>query len=283
MSQTVMIAGCGDVGGRLGEALLADGWRVHGLRRSVDALPQGILPVAGDLQAPECPAQWPSEPLDYLVYSAAASQHDEAGYRAAYVDGLRHVLGWLQARGQRPRRLLFVSSTGVYAQTDGGWIDEESPALSQAYSGRIMLDAEQVALDSGIPATRVRLAGIYGPGREWLLNQVRQGYRVVSEPPLYANRIHADDAAGLLAFLLRADAGGQALEDCYIGVDDAPVAMHEVVDYLRQRLGVSQWADEHSVRRAGSKRCSNRRARALGWVPRYPSYREGYAAVLGVA
>ncbi|MBE1189362.1 SDR family NAD(P)-dependent oxidoreductase, partial [Escherichia coli] len=56
MSQTVMIAGCGDVGGRLGEALLADGWRVHGLRRSVDALPQGILPVAGDLQAPECPA-----------------------------------------------------------------------------------------------------------------------------------------------------------------------------------------------------------------------------------
>lgn len=66
MSQTVMIAGCGDVGGRLGEALLADGWRVHGLRRSVDALPQGILPVAGDLQAPECPAQWPSEPLDYL-------------------------------------------------------------------------------------------------------------------------------------------------------------------------------------------------------------------------
>ena len=145
------------------------------------------------------------------------------------------------------------------------------------------VDAEQVALDSGIPATRVRLAGIYGPGREWLLNQVRQGYRVVSEPPLYANRIHADDAAGLLAFLLRADAGGQALEDCYIGVDDAPVAMHEVVDYLRQRLGVSQWADEHSVRRAGSKRCSNRRARALGWVPRYPSYREGYAAVLGDA
>lgn len=283
MSQTVMIAGCGDVGGRLGEALLADGWRVHGLRRSVDALPQGILPVAGDLQAPECPAQWPSEPLDYLVYSAAASQHDEAGYRAAYVDGLRHVLGWLQAHGQRPRRLLFVSSTGVYAQTDGGWIDEESPALSQAYSGRIMLDAEQVALDSGIPATRVRLAGIYGPGREWLLNQVRQGYRVVSEPPLYANRIHADDAAGLLAFLLRADAGGQALAQ----VVDHLVHRHgRVVDTdvaVLQRLGVSQWADEHSVRRAGSKRCSNRRARALGWVPRYPSYREGYAAVLGDA
>ncbi|MGV8287143.1 SDR family NAD(P)-dependent oxidoreductase, partial [Pseudomonas aeruginosa] len=66
-----------------------------------------------------------------------------------------------------------------------------------------------------------------------------------------------------------------ALEDCYIGVDDAPVAMHEVVDYLRQRLGVSQWADEHSVRRAGSKRCSNRRARALAQVVDHLVHRHG--------
>ncbi|MCB2612709.1 hypothetical protein KQ725_15540, partial [Listeria monocytogenes] len=69
--------------------------------------------------------------------------------------------------------------------------DPLAPLAEPATAGGDV-DAEQVALDSGIPATRVRLAGIYGPGREWLLNQVRQGYRVVSEPPLYANRIHAD-------------------------------------------------------------------------------------------
>jgi nucleoside-diphosphate-sugar epimerase len=269
MPANVLIAGCGDVGSRLGRQLAAEGWRVYGLRRDAAALPAGILPVAGDLGCAECPPAWPEGELDYVVYAAAATQHDEAGYRAAYVEGLRHCLGWLQQRGQRPKRVLFVSSSGVYAQADGEWIDENSPAEARQYSGRIMLDAERVALVSGIPATVVRLTGIYGPGREWLLKQVREGYRVAVEPPLYANRIHAEDAAGLLACLLRADAEGKPLEDCYIGVDDAPGLM-----------GVSHWADEQSVRRTGSKRCSNARARALGWVPRYPSYREGYAAIL---
>lgn len=279
-NNTLMIAGCGDVGSRLGQRMSAQGWQVHGLRRDVTQLPASILPVMGDLQQAACPAAWPESSLDYLVYCAAATQHDEAGYRSAYVEGLRNVLAWLAEHGQRPRRLLFVSSTGVYGQQGGEWVDERSPALAEAYSGRIMREAEQLALDSQVPATLVRLAGIYGPGREWLLGQVRQGYRVASEPPLYGNRIHADDAAGLLAFLLQVDAGGQALEDCYLGVDDEPAPLHEVVDWLRGQLGVSHWAEQQSVRRAGSKRCSNARARAVGWVPQYPSFREGYTAVL---
>lgn len=283
MSDTpiLLIAGCGDVGSRLAQQMLQAGWTVHGLRRQVAALPAGVLPVAGDLEQPACPTAWPQGPLDYLVYCVAASQPDEAGYRAAYVEGLRHVLGWLAERGQTPRRLLFVSSSGVYGQRDGEWIDETSPAEAESFSGSVMLEAERIAQDSGIPATLVRLTGIYGPGREWLLKQVRMGYRVVSEPPLYANRIHVDDCAGLLAHLLKAEAGGVALQDCYIGVDDAPAPLHEVVGWLREQMGVTEWAEESTVRRSGSKRCSNARARALGWVPRYPSYREGYAAILG--
>ncbi|KIH81088.1 SDR family oxidoreductase [Pseudomonas batumici] len=277
---SVLIAGCGDVGSRLATQLLGQGWRVHGLRRSIARLPEGVVGVAGDLFAEQRPDTWPSGPLDYLVYCAAATDHDEAGYRAAYVEGLRHVLSWLRQSGQRPRRLLFVSSSSVYVQQAGEWVDETSPAEAEGYSGRLMLEAEQMALDSGIPATRVRLTGIYGPGREWLLTQVRRGYRVVVEPPLYANRIHVDDAAGLLAFLLQADRAGQALEDCYIGVDDAPAPLAEVVGWLREYLGVTEWAEDASVRRTGSKRCSNARARALGWAPRYPSFREGYAAIL---
>lgn len=277
---SVLIAGCGDIGGRLASQLLAEQWRVHGLRRTVSHLPSGVLGVAGDLFSKQCPADWPKGSLDYLVYSAAATEHDEAGYRAAYVQGLQHVLSWLKQHGQQPRRLLFVSSSSVFGQQNGEWIDEASPTEAGGYSGRVMLEAEQVALDSGIAATRVRLTGIYGPGREWLLSQVRQGYRVVADPPLYANRIHADDAARLLAFLLKADHEGIALEDCYIGVDDAPAPLAEVVGWLREFMGVTQWAEDASVRRAGSKRCSNARAKALGWTPRYPSFREGYAAIL---
>ena len=280
MSKTLMIAGCGDVGGRLGQQLSAAGWTVFGLRRNVALLPQGIRPVAGDLHADVCPAAWPSEPLDYLVYCAAATDHDEAGYRAAYVDGLRRVLTWLAQYSQRPKRLLFVSSSGVYGQQLGEWVDEQSPAEADSYSGRIMREAEQLALNSGLPASLVRLTGLYGPGREWLLKQVRQGYRVVSEPPLYGNRIHVDDAAGLLAYLLQADARGVALDNCYIGVDDQPAPLHDVVAWLREQLEISHWSDDSTVRRSGSKRCSNARARALGWTPQYPSYREGYRAIL---
>jgi len=97
---------------------------------------------------------------------------------------------------------------------------------------------------------------------------------------LYGNRIHADDAAGLMACLLEADRRGVALDDIYIGVDDAPAPLAEVVGWLREYLGVTEWAEDASVRRTGSKQCSNARAKALGWTPKYPSYREGYAAIL---
>lgn len=279
MRPSVMIAGCGDVGSRLGLLLSRVGWTVYGLRREAAGLPVPILPVAGDLLASQCPRSWPNGQLAYLVYAASASQHDEPGYRQAYIEGLRNVLGWLEQRGQRPKRLLFLSSTGVYGQNQGEWVDETSPTEPGGFTGQVMLEAEQVALNSGLPPTVVRMGGLYDPSRPWLQNQIRAGLRVERDPPQYSNRIHRDDAAGLLAFLLQADLRGAALDDCYLGVDDDPAPLHEVVDWLRERLGVTHWAEQAMTRRAGSKRCSNARARALGWVPKYSGYRDGYGPV----
>jgi nucleoside-diphosphate-sugar epimerase len=278
---SVLIAGCGDVGSRLANQLLPQGWVVHGLRRNIAKLPEGVNGVAGDLFDPAMPATWPSTPLDYLVYCATPTDRDETGYRAAYVEGLQRVLRWLAERGQQPKRIFFVSSSSVYGQQNGEWVDETSPTDVSTFSGKVMLEAEQVALNSGLPASIVRLTGIYGPGRSDLSNRVRQGYSVAIDPPLYGNRIHSDDAAGLLAYLLTADARGVALDDCYLGVDDAPAPLAEVVEWMRGYLGVTHWAEGSSVRRSGSKRCSNARARSLGWAPRYPTYKEGYEALLG--
>lgn len=280
-SPSILIAGCGDVGSRLAQYLMTDEWTVHGLRRNTSGLPTGVRPVAADLFTPDLPEQWPRATLDYVVYCATPAQRDEAGYRQAYVEGLRHVLSWLARCGQTPRRILFVSSSGVYGQKSGEWVDETSETQPATFTGQIMLEAEQEALNSGIPATVVRLTGIYGPGRSDLSNRVRQGQSVRIEPPVYANRIHADDAAGLLAHLLKADAQGVALDDCYLGVDDEPAALADVVTWIREYLGITEWSDEPSVQRVGSKRCSNARARALGWEPMYPDYRAGYAELLG--
>ncbi|SDX73989.1 Nucleoside-diphosphate-sugar epimerase [Pseudomonas syringae] len=278
---SLLIAGCGDIGSRLANRLMSDGWAVHGLRRTVSELPDGVIGVKGDLFRAEKPEQWPTAPLDYVVYCATPSQRDETGYRMAYVEGLRNVLGWLEQCGQRPKRVIFVSSSGVYGQQNGEWVDENSTTEPGSYTGTVMLEAEQLALNSGLPATAVRLTGIYGPGRSDLSNRVRQGHSVRIDPPIYANRIHADDAASLLAHLLQADHRGVALESCYLGVDDDPAALADVVAWIREYLGVTEWSEDVSVQRVGSKRCSNARARALGWAPMYPDYRAGYAALLG--
>lgn len=275
----LLIAGCGDIGGRVASRLLAEGWTVRGLRRDVAALPPGVLAVAGDLTEAGCPPQWPDGPLDYLLYAASASSHDEAGYRLAYLDGLRNVLAWLEQHGQRPRRLFFLSSTGVYGQHRGEWVDETSATEPRGYTGQVMLEAEQLARNSGLPVTVVRLAGLYHPARPWLQDQVRNGMQAPRDPPQFSNRIHRDDAAGLIAFLLAADARGVPLQECYLGVDDEPAALHEVVDWMRARLGVSHSSEQPMSRRAGSKRCSNARARALGWAPAFAGFKDGYAQI----
>ncbi|MGY8810407.1 MAG: NAD-dependent epimerase/dehydratase family protein [Pseudomonadales bacterium] len=275
----VVIAGCGDVGTALGLKLLAQGWQVYGLRRDPAQLPEGILPIAADLTGADKPADWPVK-VDYLVYCPAAGKRDPELYQRLYVDGLEHVLGWIKDSGQRLSYLLQVSSTGVYAQTEGEWVTENSRALADSPTGEKLLAAEDVALRSGVPASVVRLAGIYGPGRNRLIEQVRNGLHVPAEPPQYTNRIHRDDAAGLLAHLLGLADRKALLAPCYLGVDDDPASLFEVTSWLAEQLGTSLQADAPGSTRSGSKRCSNELARETGWQPEYPSFREGYAELL---
>ena len=123
--------------------------------------------------------------------------------------------------------------------------------------------------------------GIYGPGRTRLIEQVRSGLHVPESPEQYTNRIHRDDAAGLLAHLLLQADKGELLAPCYLGVDDEPAPLYEVATWLAEQLGVSLLEEGATANRLGSKRCSNALARESGWVPQYPSYREGYSSMLG--
>lgn len=272
--QSVLIAGCGDVGSRLALTLQQAGLKVYGLRRNINQLPDGIQGIAADLGQPESLRDLPA--VDIVVYAVAASRHDDAGYREAYCDGLRHLLAALQTS---PRHLFFTSSTSVYHQDDGGWVDENSPTTPTGFSGKRMLEAEHIALHCGVPATVVRFSGIYGPGRNHLLNQVRRGCAAPAEPVQFSNRIHRDDCADLLAHLIKRCLNGHALARIYLASDDAPTPLHEVSQWLAEKMGVTLHEFSAS-RRTGSKRCSNRAIRATGYNFRYPSYREGYAELL---
>lgn len=275
----VVVVGCGDIGSRVAVQLQQKGYLVHGLRRNTARLPAGVLPISADLNQPECPSAWPQQRIDYVIYAMAAQAMTEAGYLQAYVQGQQHLYTWLAQHQQQPKRVIFVSSTGVYGQGDDSWIDEQSATEPQRWSGHVMLEAEGCAAQSGHPATAVRLAGIYGPGRTTLIRRVQEGYHAPQRHS-FSNRIHADDAAGLIAKIIEADAQGQRLESVYIGVDDAPVAQAEVVTWLQQQLRVTGLPGLLLKSRSGSKRCSNARARALGWTPHYSNYRDGYAPQL---
>jgi len=278
----VLVAGCGYVGGALARRLVTDGHVVYGLCREPRGLPEGVTPLAADLTRPETLRSLPPD-VDVVCFTAAAKAHADEAYRAVYVDGLRHLLGGLAASGARPRRLIFTSSTSVYGQTSGEWVDETSPCEPADFAGQRMLEAERLVRDGPLPGVVLRLGGIYGPGRTGLLEAVRRGTAAAGAgQPRYTNRIHRDDAAGAVRHLLRLDAP----EDVYLGVDDDPAEFGQVVRWLADRLGAPpppaeppEGADRRRTRR-GNKRCTNGRLRRSGYSFRYPTFREGYAMIL---
>lgn len=278
MSERVLIVGCGDVGTELGLRLAARGWEVFGGRRSPEVLPPPITGVRSDLEGDLGPL--PAD-LDVVVHAAAAGGRGVAGYEAVYRDGLGRLLQRLEDDGQAPRRVVFVSATSVYGIDDGSEVDEDTPTEPSRATGRVLVEAEQLLAASALPGTSVRLAGIYGPGRTRLIDTVRDGTarRPVGDHP--TNRIHRDDAAAAIVHLLTEVA---TPDEVYVGVDHDQAQLAEVQRFLAGELGVPAPppADDgdDSGRRSGAKRCRGDRLRATGFTFRYPTYREGYRAIL---
>lgn len=272
---TVLLAGCGSIGAALGLRLQAAGHSVIGLRRSAVAMPFPV--IQADFTQPLDPAIF-LQPIHYVVHTATPAERSDAGYEKAYPGSVKNLLNAL--RGQPLQRFFFVSSTAVYAQDAGEWVDETSITAPLNFNGTRMLEAEQLLLHSGVPATCVRFGGIYGQGRNYLLRRVQNGAEVQSDPPNYTNRIHHDDCVGLLQFLLEKNEAGAALESIYLGVDDDPASEETVCDWLAQQLGAPAPVRKSVPGAAQNKRCSNARIRQLGYRFRYPDFRSGYAAVL---
>ena len=274
----VLIAGCGYVGAALGAVLDRDSHAVFGLRRRSSALPWGVRPIEADLVVPGTLRELPPQ-LDFVFFMAAPAGRDDALYRTLYVEGLRNLQAALAEQGQQPKRIFFTSSTSVYAQKDGEWVDESSPTEPASFAGRRLLEAEALLRDGPFPATAVRFGGIYGPRRTGLVDRVRTGRVVIEGEARYTNRIHRDDCAGALHHLMRL----AEPQDLYLGVDCEPASEDAVTSWLAGALGAPPPRRGNAPagpERAGSKRCRNDRLLASGYEFRYPTFSEGYAAVL---
>lgn len=282
---TVLFAGMGDLGREAARQLLAAGLHVVALKRTAGELP-GVTVHAVDLRAPFTLPPMPELP-DAVVIAVSPTRHDPEDYQATYVGAVQHTLRALQTAGARPKRVLFVSSTSVWSESADLWLTEDVPALPDSWAGETMVRAEQALFGGPFPATALRLAGIYGPGRHMLLRKAEaiSAGRETMPAPAWTNRIHRDDAARMIAFLLNRSLAGVALDRIYTGVDNEPSLNTDTLNYITGLLNGSSGeldfsAPIHGDIAVGGKRVGNARIRALGFQFQYSDFRAGYAAVV---
>ncbi len=244
------------------------GWEVEGWTASADSasalqnLPFPIRPVDISDRAQVASA---ATEFDRIIHCASSRGGDADQYRRVYLNGAQNLLSVFSGTP-----LLFTSSTSVYAQTDGSWVSESEPAEPMREAAKILRETEELVLAArGIVA---RLAGIYGPGRSFLLKKFLAGEAVIDrKDDRFINQIHRDDIAAALFLLCERGAS-----EFYNVADNEPKLLSECYEWLAKELQRDlppEGAAKQKRKRGDSnKRVSNKKLRSLGWSPRYPTF-----------
>lgn len=286
--EKLWILGCGDLGARLALQLNRQEYSVYGMRRNplvalankrradVVNWRRGDATKKGDIE------RLLADGADVILATFTPNEYSYGGYYRAYVDTANALAEALPNLPRPPRLLIWVSSTRVYGQSGDEFLDEQTPPLPNSFQGDMQLAAEEI-IGNAVPTTCVvRFAGIYGPGRDRLLSQVRAGRCAPSQPPQYSNRIHVDDAIGFLIHLMEKHKRGWSPEKLYIGADSMPVPMHDLQQWLVKAMGYTSAHLREIVQTSErrSKKLSNERMLASGYELKYPNYKIGYSALL---
>lgn len=272
-----LIIGCGYLGNRVAQQWRDNGDEVYALTRSTETAKEferaGWHPIIGDVMQPQT-LVFPNG-IATCLYAIGLDRSAGFSQREVYVEGLSNVL---QAESFQPERLIYISSTSVYGQTDGGLIDENSPAEPARDNGVVCLDAESLIRDQiKTPWNILRLSGIYGPGRLLARKEklaAREPMR--GNPDGYLNLIHVDDA---VQAVLKCEAHPAAVNELFLISDDQPILRREYYTLLAEQFGTPPpvFVDDDTSNLA--KRCDNRKAREmLGFTPEYSSIAEGVPA-----
>ena len=294
LPESVMIFGCGYVGAALAKKLLEASVRVGALTRNPEKASKlkqlGLSEVVVENLENTAWHRKLSGTYTAIVNCVSSAGGGLEGYRKSYVEGQQSILKWTE--GHAVKRYVYTSSTSVYPQDGGVEIDETMPAASASPTGKLLRESEQIlaaASDRFDVWYVLRLAGIYGPGRHYLLDWLRSGETVIpGSGDYYLNLIHRDDiVSAICRLLLKADPQDSGI---YNLADDSPATKMEVVNWLAEKLGVSQpqfdpSQTSHRLQRRGghmpSRRILNHRfCQTFDWMPKYPDFRAGYEQLL---
>lgn len=272
----ILIAGCGYLGERVADLLHAANWQVEGWTASTNSaerLREKPYPVRAVNIADAAAVSAAATNVDAVIQCVSSGGGGPEEYRRVYYQGALNL-----TRAFPQAMLLFTGSTSVYAQRDGSWVDETSPTEPGSETARILLETERIVLDQqGIVA---RLAGIYGPQRSDYLRKFLAGE--VTMDPLsdrFINQVHRDDIARALNLLINRRESVKG--NVFNVVDDRPFRAREVYEWLATHTGkplvTSSLGPAAGKRGQSNKRVGNRKLRALGWVPEFPTFKDGLA------
>jgi nucleoside-diphosphate-sugar epimerase len=279
MASTKLVLGCGYLGQRVAALWRNQGDRVHATTRRPEGAETlrrlGLEPVVCDVLERRSLQVLPQ--VDTVVYAVALDRSSGATMRSVYVDGLANVLEHLQ----RLTRFVYVSSSSVYGQTDGGWVDETAPTEPEEDAGRIVLEAERL-LRARLPETIIlRFAGIYGPGRLLRRKALEAGEPIIADADKWLNLIHVEDGARAV---LAAEQRGR-LGAVYNISDGHPVRRRDFYAEEARVLGaapprfVAPPPDRPPPHEKANRRIANQRMQSeLAPALQFPDYRQGLTA-----
>ncbi len=286
-AQHLVIFGAGYVGAETARQALARGWRVTALTRNPEKARALAAAGADAVIADLADESWHSMlPLgaDLALNCVSSGGGGPESYRHSYLEGMKSVVKW--AGRTQVGTIIYTGSTSVYPQGDGARVDETASIEASRAAGNPLVEAEDRLRAWSGRAFVLRLAGIYGPGRHYLLDQLRAGGgEIAGLGDHRLNLIHRDDIVGAVWAAFAAPAG--VAGGVFNVADDGAAPKVEVAHFLAGKLGlpVPRFTGEPAQgrRRITPDRviANDKIKRDLGWRPLYPTYREGYAAILG--
>ena len=267
----ILIAGCGYVGQATADLFHSNGWEIEGWVHSNESAarlslkPYSVHVIDVSQQGDVADR---AEAFDAVIHCASSGGGDAEAYGEVYLNGARHLVETFPKA-----KILFTSSTSVYAQRDGSRVTEESETKPLRETSRVLLEVEKLILGKG--GIIARLAGIYGPLRSALLSKFLNGTATIDpNNDRFVNQVHRDDIASALFLLLNREA--QTSAQIYNVVDDQPLLQSQCYRWLAQKLNrplpPTRKAEQPRKRGDTNKRVSNAKLHQLGWTPGYPTF-----------
>lgn len=270
----ILQIGCGGLGTLIAQAALAQGHDLTIVRRSRKPVTPGAQALTLDVVRGVGVSALEAVPADILLYCLAPVEGQS--YQQTYVEGLRHVLANVSMDSLK--HVFFISSTGIYGEHHGEWIDDDTPAIPADAEGQVMLDAERLLDGLTCGHTALRVSGIYGPQRLYLLRLLQNQERWPRQTH-WTNRMHEQDVAAAVVHLYQQVADGKALPGHCILTDGIPATQHEVLQWLAAQQQLPAPATPPLQPQSG-KRIRNRFLQHTGFKPQFADYQAGYASIL---